>query len=74
MERIVIEVDDATARIWKHVSPSRKKEIRKQLSTTIMNETEKSGKEDFKLYIKNLQGEMKKRGLTEEKLNEILKD
>jgi uncharacterized membrane protein YgaE (UPF0421/DUF939 family) len=74
MERIVIEVDDATAQKWKNVSLKRKKEIRQQLSQTLKQEIENSSKEDFIQFLNELREKAHERGLTQEILNEILKD
>ena len=73
MERIVIEVDDATAKKWRLASQKRKTRVSQQVNITLAKELADS-KEDFLQYLDELRSTMKERGLTEEILEEILKD
>ena len=73
MERIVIEVDDDTAKKWRLSSQKRKNKVSQQVNITLAKELADS-KEDFLLYLDELRSTMKERGLTEEILDRILKD
>lgn len=73
MERIVIEVADATAKKWRMSSQQRKEKISQKINLALAEELSES-KEDFKRFLNEVGTTMKERGLTEEKLNEILKD
>ena len=73
MERIVIEVDDATAKKWRLSSQKRRNRVSQQVNITLAKELSDS-KEDFLQYLDELGSTMKERGLTEEILEEILKD
>jgi len=73
MERIVIEVDEATARKWRLSSQECRNGISQQINITIARELTES-KEDFIQYLNELRSKMKERGLTEEILQEILND
>jgi phosphotransacetylase len=73
MERIVIEVDDDTAKKWRLSSQKRRKKISQQVNITLAKELADS-KEDFLQYLDELRSKMKERGLTEEILEKILKD
>jgi phosphotransacetylase len=73
MERIVIEVDDATAKKWRLSSQKVRNRISQQVNIELAKELTDS-KEDFLQYLDELGSTMKERGLTEEILEEILKD
>lgn len=73
MERIVIEVDEATAKRWRLSSQKRRARVSQQMNITLAKELADS-KEDFLQYLDELRSTMKERGLTEEILEEILKD
>jgi phosphotransacetylase len=73
MERIVIEVDDETAKKWRLSSQKRRNKVSQQVNITLAKELADS-KEDFLQYLDELRSKMKERGLTEEILEKILKD
>jgi phosphotransacetylase len=73
MERIVIEVDEATAKKWRLSSQKRRSKVSQQVNITLAKELADS-KEDFVQYLDELRSTMEERGLTEEILEEILKD
>ena len=73
MERIVIEVDEATAKKWRLSSQKRRSKVSPQVNITLAKELADS-KEDFVQYLDELRSTMEERGLTEEILEEILKD
>ena len=74
MERIVIEVDDATAKQWRFSSPKRRIEIAKKIEIKLARELMSDSKENFKLFLDEMSATMQSRGLTQEILDEILKD
>jgi len=65
MERIVIEVDDATAKKWRLSSQKRRTKVSQQVNITLAKELADS-KENFLQYLVELRSTMKERGLTEE--------
>lgn len=73
MERIVIEVDEETAKKWRLLSQKGRDRISQQVNITLAKELAHS-KEDFLQYLDELRSTMKERGLTEEILDRILKD
>lgn len=73
MERIVIEVADATAKKWRLASQQRKEEISQGINMALEKALVDSN-EEFKRFLDELGATMQQRGLTEEVLNEILKD
>ena len=73
MERIVIEVDEETAKKWRLLSQKGRDRISQQVNITLAKELADS-KEDFLRYLDELRTKMKERGLTEEILEKILKD
>ena len=74
MERIVIEVNDETAKRWRMASRQRRQEIEQQINIKLAKELFSDSNEEFKLFLDEFSATMKARGLTEEKLNEILND
>ena len=74
MERIVIEVDDAIGKKWRLSSQKRKEKIAQQINIRLAKELMADSKEEFKQYLDELGATMKERGLTENILQEILKD
>ena len=73
MERIVIEVDEDIAKKWRSSSQKRKDKVSQQVNIILARELTDS-KEEFLQYLKELRAKMKERGLTEEILEEIMKD
>ena len=74
MERIVIEVDEATGKKWDLAPTKFKKEIAEKISESISKILDDNRKENFLAYLDEIGEKMKQRGLTEEALNDILKD
>ncbi len=74
MEKIVLEVDDEVAKAWRSASVKLKKEIgevmNKQIATIIDQKEEK----DIIQFLSELRQEMAEKGLTQEILDDILKD
>jgi len=73
MERIVIEVDEATGKKWELSSRKRKESLSQEINVKLARDLADT-KEDFIQYLDELRLTMKERGLTEEKLQEILND
>ncbi|MCO5234957.1 MAG: hypothetical protein M9933_01710 [Chitinophagaceae bacterium] len=73
MERIVIEVDEDIARKWRSSSQKRKDKVSQQVNAILAKELADT-KEEFLQYLNELRNTMKERGLTEEILEEILRD
>lgn len=72
MERIVIEVDEATAKKWRRTSSNFKKVITEKFKKDVDFVSEKFKNEDFMAALDEIGERLAKRGLTEEKVNEIL--
>ena len=74
MERIVIEVDEITGKKWRLSSQKQKEKISREINIRLAKELMTDSKEEFKQYLDELGATMKERGLTENILQEILKD
>lgn len=74
MERIVIDVDPVTASKWFTASAKLRSEIGKYVNDQIAAIIDKKEDTDVIQYLKELRREMKQKGLTQEILNDILKD
>ncbi len=74
MERIVIEVEDATAKKWRLSSQQKRDKIAQKINVRLAKELMADSKEEFKAYVDELSQRMQERGLTEEILNDILND
>lgn len=72
MERIVIEVDDATAKKWQMASSKFKKVISEKFATDVDFVIETYKNENFFESLDEIGECLARRGLTEEKVNEIL--
>ncbi len=73
MERIVIEVEDATAKKWRLSSQQTKNKVSQEINIRLTKELTDS-KSEFKQFLDEIRNTMEERGLTEEILNDILKD
>jgi hypothetical protein len=74
MERIVLEVDEQIAKAWRQASSQKRKEISNKINVRLGRELFEYSKDDFLLYLDQLRGKMVERGLTQEKLDEILNE
>ena len=74
MDRIVIDVEPATASKWFTASAKLKSEIAKYMSDQIAAIIDKKEDTDILQFLKELRLEMKQKGLTQEILDDILKD
>ncbi|HET7360609.1 MAG TPA: hypothetical protein VFI78_01610 [Salinimicrobium sp.] len=74
MERIVIEVADETAEKWQKVSPKLRSSLEKSFEQQIQRIVENSKNVDFETLLTQIREEAEQNGLTEEILQEILKE
>lgn len=74
MERIVIEVADATARKWQLSSQQLRIRISEEINIRLAKELMADSKEEFKQFLDEVGTTMKERGLTEDILQDILKE
>ena len=74
MERIVIEVADATAQKWRDVSPKIKSQLEKSFETQIEIISQGIKEAEFKSLLDKVSVEAAKNGLTEEILQQLLNE
>jgi intracellular sulfur oxidation DsrE/DsrF family protein len=72
MERIVIEVDDDTARIWQNVSPKIKNQLEKNFQDQIEIVSQGINEARFEALLDKASDEAAKNGLTEKILQQLL--
>ena len=74
MERIVLEVDDKVAKAWRTASVKLKQEIGGVMNQQIAAIIDKKEETDIIQFLNELRREMAEKGLTQEILDDILKD
>lgn len=74
MERIVLEVDDYAGKKWRSASNRLKSELSKLIEKQIVEILDIKKGEDSIQYFNELREEMAEKGLTQEILDDILKD
>lgn len=74
MERIVIEVSPNVAKVWRALPENQKRELGNEVSVRIGRKAFQGSQSEFFAFIETMQNRMAKRGLTQEKLDEILND
>jgi hypothetical protein len=74
MGRIVIEVADVTAKKWRLSSQQLRNDISQRIDIKLAKELMADSKEEFKQFLNEVGATMQERGLTEDKLKDILKD
>jgi hypothetical protein len=74
MERIVLEVDDKVAKAWREAPSDKRRDIASKINIRISKELFEYDKAGFQLYLEDLRNKMADRGLTQEILDDILKD
>lgn len=74
MERIVIEVADATAKKWEEISPALKVHLQNSFAEQIENLSQKEKEQNFEKLLERARAEAAANGLTEEKLQELLNE
>ena len=74
MERIVLEVGDRAAKAWREAPAQKKKDIAGIIDSWLGNTLTTNNKEEFINYLDKLGDKMEARGLTQDILDELLKD
>lgn len=74
MERIVIEVSPNVAKAWKKMPEKQRRELSNEVNIRIGKKAFQDSRTEFLAFIDDLQTKMAERGLTQEKLDEILND
>jgi len=74
MERIVLEVDDRVAKAWRDAPSDKRRDITNKINLRIGKELFEYDKDGFLKYLDQLRGTMAERGITQEILDDILKD
>jgi len=74
MEKIALEVDDRVAKAWKEAPAEKRRDIENKINIRITKELFDYDKEAFLQYLDQLHNNMAERGLTQEILDDILKD
>jgi hypothetical protein len=74
MGRIVLEVDDKVAKAWRAASVKLKQEIGGVMNQQIAAIIDKKEETDIIQFLNEIRQEMAEKGLTQEILDDILKD
>jgi hypothetical protein len=74
MERIVLEVDDKTAKAWRNTSAKLRTQIGKNLEQVLADSLSKTQEANFELLLQEARKEAAKNGLTEEVLAKLLNE
>lgn len=74
MERIVIEVDDVTAKRWRNVSPKIKSHLEKSFQKQIDDVLQRVKDSNFEILLNKAREEAANNGLTEEILQQLLNE
>jgi hypothetical protein len=74
MERIVLEVNDQTAKAWRNTSAKLRTQIGKNLEQILADSLSKTREANFELLLQEARKEAAKNGLTEEVLAALLND
>jgi len=74
MERIVIEVDEETAKKWNQASPKIKEQLEKNIEKQIDILSRAAKEEEFFALLDKISDEAVKNGLTEEILEKLLNE
>jgi len=74
METIVIEVDDRVAEAWRNAPEAAKEAIRYKINVSLAHELIKDSTQDYTSFLKTLRSEMSSAGLTQDELDNIIRD
>lgn len=74
MERIIIEIDDATAKKWQDVSPKIKTQMKNNFKEQIEMVSQGINEARFEALLDKASDEAEKNGLTEEILQQLLNE
>ena len=72
MERIVLEVDDQTAKAWRNTSAKLRTQIGKNLELVLTDSLNKSKEANFELLLQEARNEAARNGLKEKVLEALL--
>jgi len=74
MERIVLEVDDMTAKAWRNTSAKLRTQIGKNLEQVLNDSLNMTKEANFELLLQDARKEAAKNGLTEEIVTQLLNE
>lgn len=74
MERIVLEVNDQTAKAWRNTSAKLRTQIERALELLLNDSLNKTKEANFELLLQEARAEAAKNGLTEEILMNLLNE
>jgi hypothetical protein len=74
MERIVLEVNEQTAKAWRNTSDKLRSQIGKGIEQFLSETLQKSKKANFELLLEEARKSASEKGLTEEKLQQLLNE
>lgn len=74
METIVIEVDDRVAAAWRNAPEAAKAVIRTRINVSLAQELIKNSTQEYNAFLQTLRSEMSSAGLSQEELDNILRD
>ena len=74
MERIIIEVDETTATAFGKLSPETKNRFNESVSIALKKMINDATADSHKKFLDDLSAEAERNGLTEEILNDLLRD
>jgi hypothetical protein len=73
MDRIVLEVDDISAKKWRYASKEKKNQLNNTINRILKNAFEKN-EDDFWRFLDRVGKKAEENGLTEEQLNKLLNE
>jgi hypothetical protein len=74
MERILLEVNDQTAKAWRNTSAKLRAQIGKNLESVLVDSLNNTQEANFELLLQEIRAEAAKNGLTEEILTKLLNE
>jgi uncharacterized protein YjdB len=73
MDRIVVEVDDISAKKWRYASEAKKIRLNNTINSIIRKAFDKT-EDDFWQFLDKISKKAEANGLTEEQLNKLLNE
>ena len=74
MERIVLEVDSSLAQAWKRMPATAKERFTKDMETRLVEQIRLAEKNEFLDSLNNLRSQAAENGLTQEILEDLLRE
>jgi hypothetical protein len=74
MERIILEVDDEIAKVWRNTSAKVRAQIGKSVGQALTDSLSKTKEVNFELLLQDARIEAAMNGLTEEILTQLLNE